>query len=115
MYLIPHNKVCRLCHQEKPLAEFAGRTRSRDGHQAHCKACGRKALDAADARRKAAAQAARAAAASPQPRVQSWDDLVEVLAAEAETVADVLLDAADAGRPAVLDLLADALCGPDCP
>ena len=112
LFQLPTVKVCRLCGQTKPLSEFAGRTRSPDGHQAHCKVCGRKALDAADAKRKAARAAA--SPARPGPRVQDWDDLEAVLAAEAETVAEVLDAAVDAGDPAVLDRLADALC-PDCP
>src|SRR5438067_6586246 len=52
-------KRCSICDVAKPRDQFAGRTRSPDGLQYHCRACGRRALDAADARRATARAAER--------------------------------------------------------
>jgi hypothetical protein len=104
---LPAVKLCRLCHQEKPIADFAKRTRSRDGHQAHCKPCGRQALDAADARRRAEAR--------PRPTpARSVTLLEDLFVAHVDTVAQVLVDVAFDGAADVLSRLADALC-PRCP
>ncbi|HEY7064869.1 MAG TPA: hypothetical protein VII06_25570 [Chloroflexota bacterium] len=102
-------KVCALCQEPKPLEAFAKRTRSADGLQRHCKACGRHALDAADARARARAAAQRRGV------VTDWDSLVARIADEADAVARVLHRAALEGAPNVLDRLAAVLCGADCP
>ena len=103
------SKVCSLCHQSKPLEAFAKRTRSADGLQRHCKACGRAALDAADARQRALRIAARAGV------VTDRETLEDRLALRAAAVVDLLFDCAEEGAADVLSRLADLLCGPYCP
>jgi hypothetical protein len=103
---VPTKQCKGPCGQVKPLDQFHRRARSRDGLQAHCRACGRAALDAADARRKAAAQ-------PHQPLARDFDELVDLLAARALDVAVALWEAAEAGED-VLAHLADAL-EPHCP
>src|SRR4051794_13032225 len=99
-------KTCRICGLPKPLADFHKRTRSLDGHQAHCAACGRAALDAADA---------RAAAARRQASlISEWAGLERFVQTHAWDVVDALSDAAWAGTPLVLAYLAERLCSP-CP
>jgi hypothetical protein len=97
-------KVCSRCGVAKALPEFHRRTRSPDGHQAHCKACGRAALDAADAR----------ARARQRGVFVSREEVEDAIATEAETVVDVLFACALEGHADVLDRLAEAL-HPDCP
>src|SRR5687768_10521050 len=116
-------KECAGCHAELPLSQFYRRTRSADGYQRHCIGCTRVALDAADARRRAA-QHAQAAVPSPdgptpppaptprRPRrvarpafAADVDDLVVLLAAEPATVVDVLFTVAESGTPFVLEAL----------
>ena len=97
-------KVCSQCGEAKPLDAFHRRTRSPDGHQAHCKTCGRAALDAADAR----------ARARQRGVLVSREEIEDAIATQAEAVVDVLFDCASEGHADVLDRLADALC-PDCP
>ena len=33
------NKICRSCHQQKPLTDFYNHARSRDGKKSQCKVC----------------------------------------------------------------------------
>src|SRR5215208_4916701 len=96
-------KVCSLCNVAKPLDQFAGRTRSPDGLQYHCRACGRRVLDAADARRateRAAEreQASRAALASmplsPPPLPWWLPEYVRAMQADDEAAVDQAYDAA---------------------
>src|SRR3954451_21054463 len=88
-------KVCSLCGLAKPLDQFHRRTRSPDGHQAHCAACGRAALDAADAKQKQARADARSRSPAPSlpsplyprpagPAVPGWLTAYEAALAEDE-------------------------------
>jgi hypothetical protein len=104
---IPATKVCAICHELKSLDAFARRTRSADGRQRHCKACGRQMLDAADARR-------RAAAHGRPPITPDFDSLVALIEARADEVARALWEAAAAGAEFPLQHLADTL-EPTCP
>src|SRR3954447_3530829 len=97
-------KTCTLRGETKPLDQFHRRARSRDGHQAHCKACGRAALDAADARARARQRGVLVTRA----------EVEAVLATQADTVLDVLFACTFEGHVDVLDRLAEAL-HPDCP
>ena len=97
-------KVCSQCGEAKPLDAFHRRTRSPDGHQAHCKACGRAALDAADAR----------ARARQRGVLVTGEDIEDAIATQAATVLQVLVDCALQGHADVLYRLAEAL-HPDCP
>src|SRR4051812_10020332 len=97
-------KTCTLCGETKPLDQFHRRARSQDGHQAHCKACGRAALDAADARARARQRGVLVTRA----------EVEDVLATQAETVLDVLFACTFEGHVDVLDRLAEAL-HPVCP
>src|SRR5215216_1326649 len=98
------NKVCSQCGEAKPLDQFHRRTRSADGHQAHCKACGRAALDAADAR----------ARARQRGVLVTREEIEDAVAAQAEAVVDVLFACTIEGYADVLDRLHAAL-HPDCP
>src|SRR3954453_19433735 len=98
------HKACSLCRVAKPLTEFYRRTRSPDGYQAHCKTCGRAALDAADAR----------ARARQRGVLVTHAEIADALVAQVETVVAVLCDCAVAGHADVLDRLAELL-HPDCP
>jgi hypothetical protein len=102
-------KVCAQCHVPKPITDFAKRTKSRDGLQAHCRDCGRAMLDAADARRRARTQAQHAHV------IIDRDDLAERLADHADDVVDALFAAAETGDPDVLYRIADVLCSPESP
>src|SRR4051812_7349152 len=97
-------KVCSQCGAAKPLAEFHRRTRSADGHQAHCKACGRAALDAADAR----------ARARQRGVLVSRAEIEDAVATQAEALVDVLFACTLEGHADVVNRLAEAL-HPDCP
>src|SRR6185436_2040869 len=96
-------KVCSICDVAKPLDQFAGRTRSPDGLQYHCRACGRRALDAADARRATARaaereQARRAALAAmplrPPPMPWWLPEYERALLADDQAAVDQAYDAA---------------------
>jgi hypothetical protein len=100
-------KVCAICHVPKPFGAFHKCTKSADGLQRHCRACGRGMLDAADARRKAAAR-------GPLPIATDWEGLVALFEARAFDVVMALDDAAQAGAEYPFDHLADTL-EPDCP
>src|SRR3954462_4168644 len=95
-------KACSICNVAKPLDQFAGRTRSPDGLQYHCRACGRRALDAADARRATARaaereQARRAALASmplsPPPMPWWLPEYERAMLADDEAAVDRAYDA----------------------
>src|SRR5215218_7915847 len=96
-------KLCSICNVAKPRDQFAGRTRSPDGLQYHCRACGRRALDGADARRateRAAEreQARRAALASmplsPPPMPWWLPEYERAMLAVGEAALDQASDAA---------------------
>src|SRR3954463_7207202 len=80
----PPTKRCTQCGIEKPLDAFHKRTRSPDGYQAHCRDCGRAALDAADAR----------ARARQRGVLVTREEIEDAVAAQAEAVVDVLFDCA---------------------
>ena len=84
MAVVPLSKACRLGGEAKPCREFNRRTKSRDGFQAHCKACGRVALDAADARAKAEREARRA----PAPPAHEYDYMVRCIESRAKEIVD---------------------------
>src|SRR3954468_18107569 len=98
------HKACALCGVAKPLTEFYRRTRSPDGYQAHCKACGRAALDAADAR----------ARARQRGVLVTREEVEDAIATQAEAVVDVLFACTLEGHADVVNRLAEAL-HPDCP
>ena len=109
---VPRTKTCRLRGVPRPRSEFARRTRSRDGLQRHCKACGRATLDAADARAKAERQARRA----PSSPLTEYAAFVGMIAARAEEIADALDDCVELGEPEraepyVLEFLVTRLFG----
>jgi hypothetical protein len=106
LHTAPATKPCSICGEPKPLAAFAKRTKSADGLQRHCKPCGRQALDAADARRKATAR-------GQLPIATDLDALVALVEARALDVVLALWEAADAGAD-VLAHLAHSL-EPTCP
>ena len=111
---VPQTKTCRLCGVPRPRSEFARRTRSRDGLQRHCRACGRATLDAADARAKTERQARRA----PPPPLDEYDAFVHCIASRAAEVANTLYDCVELGEheraePYVLAHLVVKLFGPE--
>lgn len=113
-------KLCSICDVAKPLDQFAGRTRSPDGLQYYCRACGRRALDASDARRATARaaqreQTRRAALAStplsPPPMPWWLPEYERAMLSDDEAAADRAYDAArdEARNRYVFDALQWAL------
>jgi hypothetical protein len=99
-------KTCSQCGEPKPLAAFAKRTKSRDGLQAHCRDCGRQMLDAADARRKAAAN-------GQLPIATDWNTMFQLFEARAYDVVCALSEAAEGGCDVLWHLAASL--EPNCP
>jgi hypothetical protein len=68
-------KICRNCHEERPLTEFYAAKSSADGKQAYCKVCSRGKSAAWESANKDKVRARQAAwrAANPEKVKEKWD------------------------------------------